>query len=229
MITPYEMTLRLLLAALAGGIIGLDRERHGRAAGLRTMLLACVAAAAAAILASENLSASLPANWAPDPRVIQGVLSGIGFLGAGTILREGNAIRGVTTAASLWFVTVVGLLLGAGFFTLAAVCWAIGIFALAVMPFAERLISNELHAILTVTLDATASVEPRIREAIAVVKGQIVATTFERDLAAGTRTLHLTIRYHRREGFEIAPQLESTLAAIPGLTYISWDSNGRHT
>jgi putative Mg2+ transporter-C (MgtC) family protein len=228
MLTPYEITLRLLLAALAGGIIGLDRERHGRAAGLRTMLLACVAASAAAILAAQNLSNTLPATWTPDPRVIQGVLSGIGFLGAGSILREGNAIRGVTTAASLWFITVVGLLLGSGFLFIAAVTWAIGLVALVFIPFFERLVPNELHSILSITLELHSPIEPQIHDAITSAGGLIVSTAFERDLFAKTRTLHLTIRYHHREGHDIAPQLESSLATLPGLTQIHWNSNGQH-
>src|SRR5437879_4208275 len=114
-----EMVLRLLMAFLAGFVVGWERESHGRPAGLRTTILACVASALAMIL-SEVLftqSAALmgSGSWRPDPaRLGAGILTGIGFLGAGTILRHANIIVGVTTAATLWFVTVLGLAFGSG-------------------------------------------------------------------------------------------------------------------
>src|SRR5438874_967575 len=112
------MALRLSLAFAAGFIVGWERESHGRPAGLRTNILACVAAAVAMVL-SEVLfiqsAAAATGSWRPDPaRLGAGILTGIGFLGAGTILRHANVIRGVTTAASLWFVTVLGLAFGSG-------------------------------------------------------------------------------------------------------------------
>src|SRR5262245_46793392 len=114
-----EIVLRVLAATAAGALVGLERESHGRPAGLRTTMLTCVAAAIAMVV-SECLFAetatSVPgANWRPDPaRLGAGILTGIGFLGAGTILRHGSMTTGVTTAASLWFVTVLGLAFGSG-------------------------------------------------------------------------------------------------------------------
>lgn len=102
-----EIALRLLCAFVTGVFLGLEREVHGRPAGLRTTVLACVAAAMAMIL-SEYFALSHSATAASiirsDPsRLAAGVLSGIGFLGAGTIFRSGSLVRGVTTAAVLWF------------------------------------------------------------------------------------------------------------------------------
>src|SRR5258706_1598343 len=119
-----EMFLRLLMAFLAGFVVGWERERHGRPAGLRTNFLACVAAALAMmvseVLFTQSAVALNPAaSWRPDPaRLGAGILTGIGFLGAGTIMRLSNFVRGVTTAASLWFVTVLGLTFGSGLFSL---------------------------------------------------------------------------------------------------------------
>jgi len=107
--------LRLLLAAVLGGIVGLERESAGRPAGFRTHMLVAVGAALVMIV-------SLHMPWlvrgaSGDPgRIAAQVVSGIGFLGAGTILREGATVRGLTTAASLWVVAGVGLAVGAGFF-----------------------------------------------------------------------------------------------------------------
>src|SRR5438477_324936 len=112
-----DMLLRLLLAFLAGMAVGWERESHGRPAGLRTNILACVASAVAMIVSemlfAKSAAATATGNWRPDPaRLGAGILTGIGFLGAGTIIRHGNFVRGVTTAASLWFVTVLGLAFG---------------------------------------------------------------------------------------------------------------------
>src|SRR5436305_12795187 len=101
-----EMGLRVGLAFAAGFLIGLERESHGRPAGLRTNILVCVGAAVSMIIA-ENLMAQSAASYSnavrADPaRLGAGILAGIGFLGGGTILRHDNFIRGVTTAATLW-------------------------------------------------------------------------------------------------------------------------------
>src|SRR5690606_37945306 len=109
--------LRLGLAALGGAIIGLERESHGRAAGLRTTMLVCIGSAAAMLISERLLAAhTVPGSaWRPDPaRLAAGILTGMGFLGAGAILREGNMVRGITTAAALWFVTILGLAFGSG-------------------------------------------------------------------------------------------------------------------
>src|SRR5688572_10350944 len=115
--TTYDILLRVALSFMAGAILGLERESHGRAAGLRTTALACVAACLAMILAQFFISDPMlkSANWKPDPgRLAAGVLTGIGFLGAGAIVREGVTVRGVTTAAVLWYVTILGLAFGSG-------------------------------------------------------------------------------------------------------------------
>src|SRR4249919_296017 len=95
-----DMFLRLLMAFLAGAAIGWERESHGRPAGLRTTILACVASAVAMIISEvlfvESAAATATGSWRPDPaRLGAGILTGIGFLGAGTILRHANFVRGV--------------------------------------------------------------------------------------------------------------------------------------
>src|SRR5437762_240743 len=118
-LTLWEMFLRLLMAFAAGFVVGWERESHGRPAGLRTNILACVAAALAMVVSevlfAQGAAITATGAWRPDPaRLGAGILTGIGFLGAGTILRHANMIRGVTTAATLWFVTVLGLAFGSG-------------------------------------------------------------------------------------------------------------------
>ena len=111
--STFSLFLRLCLSALLGGIIGFEREAHGRAAGVRDHMLVCVGSALAALL-SLYLS-TLYAGSDPS-RIMSQVISGIGFLGAGAILRFRASVAGLTTAATLWVVAVIGLVVGAGFY-----------------------------------------------------------------------------------------------------------------
>lgn len=109
--------LRLALAAICGGLVGFEREVHGRAAGLRTHMMVALGSALTTLLGV--FSVEILGNIQADPlRVGAQVISGIGFLGAGTILlKKGNSqITGLTTAAGLWLTAVVGLAIGAGFY-----------------------------------------------------------------------------------------------------------------
>ncbi len=130
---PWELTpwdeldavIRLAMATLLGGLIGFERERAEKPAGFRTHLLVCVGAALFTI-ASVNGFGPLS-----DPaRVAAGVVVGIGFLGAGTILRGEGAIVGLTTAATIWAVAAIGLALGAGLYLVGVVTAAIVLIAL---------------------------------------------------------------------------------------------------
>src|SRR5438552_15628913 len=139
----WQMFLRLLLAFIAGFIVGWERESHGRPAGLRTNILACVASALAMVVSevlfAQSAAATATGSWRPDPaRLGAGILTGIGFLGAGTILRHANVIRGVTTAASLWFVTVLGLAFGSGQFALGFIGTGVALVTLFVLPPFEK-------------------------------------------------------------------------------------------
>ena len=114
-----EMTLRLLAALLAGALIGYERSYHGRPAGFRTHALVCVASSLLMLVTVYE------AHWMPDTdsivqidptRMAQGIMTGIGFLGAGVIIREGLSVRGLTTAASIWITSAIGILAGIGFY-----------------------------------------------------------------------------------------------------------------
>lgn len=107
--------VRLLVASFLGALVGLERESSHRPAGLRTHTLVAMGSALVMILSKEAFQTFLPGSWDPG-RLAAQVVSGIGFLGAGTILREGVTVRGLTTAASLWVVAGIGLAIGAGFY-----------------------------------------------------------------------------------------------------------------
>jgi putative Mg2+ transporter-C (MgtC) family protein len=116
-ISDWELTLRVLEAGLLGGLIGLEREWSNHAAGLRTHILVCIGAAAIMLLSIYGFSQFVnELNVRVDPaRLAAQVISGIGFLGAGAIMRTGSTVSGLTTAASIWVVAAIGLCVGAGF------------------------------------------------------------------------------------------------------------------
>lgn len=123
MLPDHELILRLVIAAVLGGIIGFERERLSWAAGLRTHMLVCLGATLIMVVSQYAFNNVVHQGLITlDPsRVAAQVVSGIGFLGAGTILFQKNVIRGLTTAASLWAVAAVGLAVGGGLY-LAAIC-----------------------------------------------------------------------------------------------------------
>jgi len=114
--TEIEVILRLLLAAALGAIVGYQRERAGKPAGLRTHTLICLGAALFTVASIYGFGEADPA------RIAAGIVAGIGFLGAGAILhREGGIVEGLTTAASIWAIAGIGLAVGAGLYLVSAV------------------------------------------------------------------------------------------------------------
>lgn len=123
----FDILLRMGSALLAGALIGLERTYRGRAAGLRTYGL--VAMGSAVLVAASEYAVSWTGPGLGDPtRVVQGIVTGIGFLGAGVIVKEGFSVRGLTTAASIWVVATIGVAFGAGLYLTGAlatfVTWA---------------------------------------------------------------------------------------------------------
>jgi putative Mg2+ transporter-C (MgtC) family protein len=136
-----DVLLRLACSVIAGALIGLDRGEHAHPAGLRTTILIAVAATVAMIQANW-LVAYMPDTHVSILRLDMmrlplGILSGVGFIGAGVILRRGEVIRGVTTAATIWVVTVIGLCFGGGQIGVGAIATAIALATLWVIKYAE--------------------------------------------------------------------------------------------
>ena len=116
MISDGELFMRLTLAALLGGIIGYERQSRRKSAGLRTNMLVCLGACLI-MLMSQDIYAAVEGKTNADPaRLVAQVVSGIGFLGAGAIMKEGLTVTGLTTAACLWVVAGVGIAVGGGYY-----------------------------------------------------------------------------------------------------------------
>ena len=126
------MILRLVLAAVLGGIIGFQRERTGKEAGLRTNILICSGAALITVVSIYGFPGSDPS------RIAAGIVTGIGFLGAGVILhRSGGEVAGLTTAATIWAVAAIGLAAGAGLYVISVVATALTL-AVLFIPHLKR-------------------------------------------------------------------------------------------
>ena len=166
-LTWPDLVIRLVCTRIAGAIIGYDRGEHGKAAGLRTTVLVCMAASVAML----QMNYLLPlAGRASDSfvtndlmRLPLGILTGVGFIGGGAILRRGSLIVGVTTAATLWYVTVVGLCFGGGQMLLGWLATATGIVVLWGLRWVENIMSFEQHASLALTLDQSGPGENEIQ------------------------------------------------------------------
>jgi putative Mg2+ transporter-C (MgtC) family protein len=140
MLTDMQIAVRLILSVVLGGLIGLERQLHRRYAGLRTHILVCLGSCL--IMLTSMYVFDIYKNKAPiDPsRIAAGVITGIGFLGAGAIIRDSEGIRGLTTAASLWVVAGIGLAAGCGFRTAAMLTTVLALIALFFLRYAEEII-----------------------------------------------------------------------------------------
>jgi putative Mg2+ transporter-C (MgtC) family protein len=160
------LVLRLMTAAVLGGLIGIERQHHGRSAGFRTHLLVALGAALVMLVSLQfsdvfGRATHLPQVQVDPARVAYGVMGGVGFLGAGAILLRGHGVQGLTTAASLWCTAAVGLACGFGLYILAGFTTLVVLFALVVLGRMERWFPSRrtLQATLVVPFGAESAVE----------------------------------------------------------------------
>ena len=118
--TELDVVLRLVMAAVVGGVIGLDRERAHKWAGIRTLLLVCLGSALFTIVSIFGFGSYVDSSQVLDPaRLAAGIVVGIGFLGAGVILHSEKGVMGLTTAAAVWAVAAIGVAIGCGLYLIA--------------------------------------------------------------------------------------------------------------
>jgi putative Mg2+ transporter-C (MgtC) family protein len=133
--SDLTVIINLLLSFILGGSVGWLREKEGKSAGLRTHILVCVGSALFMIISGEMISLS----GAADPgRIASGVVTGIGFIGAGCILQAGGGVKGITTAASIWITSAIGIAAGLGAYVAALASAIITIITLELLGKAER-------------------------------------------------------------------------------------------
>jgi putative Mg2+ transporter-C (MgtC) family protein len=167
-----EIVFRLVAALAAGGIIGLERSFRGRAAGFRTHALVCLASSLLMLVTvyeHQWFVAQSGSRVVVDPtRMAQGIMTGIGFLGAGVIVKEGLTVRGLTTAASIWVTAAIGILTGIGFYFAAGIGVVLTLGTLSVFRWIEGKMPTELYANFTVRFTREAVMpEPALRALVA--------------------------------------------------------------
>lgn len=180
MISELDITLRLLVAALLGSLIGFERERLLWSAGIRTHMLVSVGACLFMIVSAYGFQhATLLPHVILDPsRIAAQVVSGIGFLGAGSILLRGNSIRGMTTAASIWSVAALGLAAGGGLFFAAGISTAIILVILAgLKPLEEAYRARVQSCIFSMSAEPSAVSFEELKKALRVRNGQVKRVT----------------------------------------------------
>ena len=162
--SEWDLMARLVVALACGGAIGLERTYHGRAAGLRTYALVCFGSALLVAVVQYELRASVAAEIS---RVIQGIVTGIGFLGAGVIVKEGFSVRGLTTAASIWVASSIGVAIGLGSYGAGVAASAVTLIALALLRRLEDRLPTQTYAHFEVGFDrARVMDEERLRQLI---------------------------------------------------------------
>lgn len=229
-ITWPEIAVRLLLTALAGGLIGFDRGEKGHPAGFRTTLLVCLASC----LSMIQVNLLLPMAGRPDKSFVMldlmrlplGILSGMGFIGAGAILRRGDLVRGVTTAATLWYVTVLGLCFGGGQLGLGVVAAGLGIGVLSGLKWVESLWPQERRATLTLSASADGPAAPEVAALLARSGYRAEARQVAYREGSRARDLAFEVRWRGRSEAPPAPEILDALASRPGVLALAWKPFG---
>ena len=167
-----EITFRLVAALLAGSLIGLERSHRGRPAGFRTHALVCLASSLLMLVTvyeTHWFPSTTEARVILDPtRMAQGIMTGIGFVGAGAIIKEGFSVRGLTTAASIWITSAIGILTGIGFYFAAALGTVLALGTLSVFRWVEAKLPTESYASFVVRFARQAAIsEDELRKLVA--------------------------------------------------------------
>lgn len=195
--------LHLCLALLAGGLIGLERTYHGRPAGFRTHALVCTASSLLMQLTVYQLDllGNVPLETVRvDPtRMAQGIMTGIGFLGAGVIIKDGLTVRGLTTAASIWMTASIGILFGVGFYFPAAIATLLTLGTLSVFRWIETVLPALFYARLQVRFRRHEALsEDALHQLIASVGFSVADLSYELKDEGRTLEYAMTIRTRER-------------------------------
>jgi len=217
----FDILVRVLAAMAAGALIGLERSYNGHDAGFRTHTLVCMASSLLMLFANyqgEWFSQALPVAVRIDPtRMAQGIMTGIGFLGAGVIMREGLSVRGLTTAASIWITAAIGILAGVGFYRAVTIALVLTLGVLSTFRWIESRLPRLIYAHCSLRLNCeTPMPEKDLRDILARHGFDIVTLSYTFMQEAGKCfNYDMMIRTRSRQHFERLSQefleLESIL------------------
>jgi len=199
-----DIALRLVASLVVGGLIGLERSYHGRPAGFRTHSLVCLSTSLLMLVTVYET------RWFPnvtqgrislDPtRMAQGIMTGIGFLGAGTIIRDGLSVRGLTTAASIWITAAIGILVGIGFYFPALMATVLTLGTLSVFRWIENQIPSQFYAQFVVRFARDKAMpEEEMRQLLTNYGFTVANLNYRLDVEADFFEYQMVIRTNRGE------------------------------
>ena len=223
-----QIAIRIALACIASLAIGYNRDEHGHSAGMRTVILVTLTATLAMLQVNLLLpltgKSSTSFNVLDLMRLPLGILSGIGFIGAGAIIKKENGAMGVTTAATLWFSTMLGLLFGGGQLRLASTSTVLALLILTGLKHVEELLPRMNRATLTLNLGEGAPAEDTIRAQIRDISLDIKTWTVQYVPSSSISFIRCELQWKAsaRKATEAPPGL-SQLRTAPGVTGFYWE------
>lgn len=222
MISEIDIVIRLAVAVLLGMIVGFERERHNQPAGFRTHAMLAVGSCLAMIV-SINMAIEFYPN-APngDPaRLAAQVISGIGFLGAGAILRYGSSVKGLTTATSLWSVAIVGLAVGAGHYFAAAATVIAMLIVLSILNVLEKKYIRTYRVLeIVVTVQNNQTLVEDLQAIFKSMKKSVISLGVEEKPLSQELTVSTVVKTLEHEPLV---ELRKALEALPGVLYLKID------
>ena len=217
-ITPVEMLLRMGISVVLGAAVGYERERTGRPAGLRTHLLVSLASATFMLVSTQFVYFQ---HYAKDDlvavdtsRIAASVVTGVGFLGAGAILRTGIGIQGLTTAASLWLVAAVGLSAGGGMFVEAVIATVITLFSLVILRRVEGKQWRLLQRRVMILLEDDRVSGQNVVEHLHTLGATVADIDYDRNMRTNRSRLHLDVRLQNQQMLE---RILTSLETLPSV------------
>jgi putative Mg2+ transporter-C (MgtC) family protein len=221
-----DISIRLLCTLVAAGIFGYNRGEHGRPAGLRTMILVSLAACLAMIEANYmNMTMGKTASSMAvmdTMRFPLGILTGIGFIGAGAIVRRDNFVVGVTTAATIWFVTMTGLCFGGGQIALGWVGSGVGLITLTALKALEQRIQQDHQGTLSLVMNESGIDLDDLRATLARGGVRMSHCGFTYSPETRSRELNCDLRWSAPANEHKEPPVIHTLTGLSGILRLSW-------
>jgi putative Mg2+ transporter-C (MgtC) family protein len=225
-LTWQDIAIRLVLSVVAVGLIGLDRGEHGRPAGLRTTLLVCLAAAIAMIQANLLLVTTGKTGDSfvtlDVMRLPLGILTGMGFIGGGAILRRDGFVLGVTTAATLWFVTVVGLCFGGGQIKLGIASFALGMLVLEGLRWFDYRMRLEQHGTLLLTTERDEPQQEAIRAIVQKAGYKVSVASAAYSNQTMQREIEFKLQWRGLPQTQVVPPFVRDLLQDPHVLTAEW-------
>jgi len=213
----YEIFLRLTAALVAGGAIGFERERDSQPAGLRTHMILALGAALVMIL-SINIAIEFQGQDAEPTRLAAQVVSGIGFLGAGAILRFGFNVKGLTTASTLWTTAMVGMAIGYGYYLVSLFAVVIMLVVLTLVErFEKKFVRVNIMRTVVIDVHDREGILREVRKTMTKLADAIIAFNVQKSVKNKHMRLEIIARFNRSEKLEDMMEVISSIEGVRGI------------